>query len=107
MSTREPAFIVDNDAAGPCLRIADADCEDNVLFVEIANAPRLLRDLAEATATACGWPVQEAEGVRIGASRRPIVTFMLGDVEHAADPQSARVLAVALLRAAAEAEATK
>jgi hypothetical protein len=49
--------------------------------------------------------VQEAEGVRIGASRRPIVTFMLGDVEHAADPQSA--LAVALLLAADEAEATK
>jgi hypothetical protein len=69
--------------------------------------PRLLRDLAEATATACGWPVQEAEGVRIGGSRRPIVTFMLGDVEHAADPQSARALAVALLRAADEAEATK
>jgi hypothetical protein len=105
MLTSEPGFTIT-----PCngtLRIDSVNDGELWLHVDNEHAPRLLRDLAEATATACGWPVQEAEGVRIGASRRPIVTFMLGDVEHAADPQSARALAVALLLAADEAEATK
>lgn len=101
-------FIVDNNAAGPCLRIADADCADNVLFVETANAPRLLRDLAEATAKACGWgnPLL-AKTLSVGGER---FFVCLGRVYCTPPPQGlsasdTRALAVALLIAADEAEA--
>jgi hypothetical protein len=92
------------------LVIYDEDPEIDGHTVSVRSAPGFLREVAEATATACGWNVPDAaevEGTRIGGSRRPIVCVTIGEVEHAVDPVKARALAVALLRAADEAEASK
>jgi hypothetical protein len=68
-----------------------------------ADAPRLLRDLAEATATACGWEAStSADSPEAGH-----VTLGCAHGATSLTPTKARALAVALLRAADEAEASK
>jgi hypothetical protein len=81
--------------------IVDDGCGTSAI-VNVEHAPRLLRDLAEATATACGWESSTAAD----SPEAGHVTLGCAHGATSLTPAKARALAVALLRAADEAEAT-
>jgi hypothetical protein len=101
MSTREPSITVEIHRGKVCL-VGPGDDDERVV------TPRLLRDLAEATAAVCGWPDRPGRCRSIPSRHggQSAVSFVQSGVEHIVPIGYARALAVALLIAADEAEAT-
>jgi hypothetical protein len=78
------------------------------VIVNVLYGPRLLRDLAEATAKAQRWPIGRPQTRVLPPLNGEVrLSYKACDVEHVVDPEYARALAVALLIAADEAEVLK